>query len=255
MSLYACCIIINMGVNMKINVKNIDVNYIQYGKGKDLVLLHGWGQNIEMMRPLGDRLENNYRITIIDLPGFGESEEPKEVWSVEDYCSMVEELLEKIKVKKPTMIGHSFGGRVSIVYASRNDVDKVILFGSPCIRKEEKLSLKVRTLKFMKKVPVVNKLEGFAKKHIGSRDYKNASDMMRKILVETVNRDLSEYAKKIDAPTLLMWGDNDSEEPVENARELESIMKDAGLVVFPNSTHYAYLENIVQVVKIINEFV
>ena len=253
--LYVECIIINMGVNMKINVKNIDVNYIQYGRGKDLVLLHGWGQNIEMMKPLGDRLESNYRITIIDLPGFGESEEPKEVWSVEDYCSMVEELLKKIKVKNPTMIGHSFGGRVSIVYASRNEVDKVILFGSPCIRKEEKLSLKVKTLKFMKKVPLVNKLEGFAKKHIGSSDYKNASDMMRKILVETVNKDLSEYAKKITAPTLLMWGDNDNAEPIENARELEGIMKDAGLIVFPNSTHYAYLENIVQVVKIIKEFV
>jgi len=248
-------VIINMGVNMKINVKNIDINYIQYGKGKDLVLLHGWGQNIEMMKPLGDKLEDKCKITIIDLPGFGESDEPKEVFSVEDYCLVVEEILKKLKIKKPTMIGHSFGGRVSIVYASRNDVDKLILFGSPCIRHGEKLSLKVRTLKFMKKVPVINKLEGFAKKHIGSRDYKNASEMMRKILVETVNKDLSDYAKKIDAPTLLMWGDNDLEEPVENAQELEKIMKDAGLIIFPNSSHYAYLENLNQVVKIIKEFV
>lgn len=244
-----------MGVNMRINVKNIDVNYIQYGKGKDLVLLHGWGQNIEMMKPLGDKLEDKYKITIIDLPGFGESEEPKEVFSIEDYCVVIEEIIKKLKIKKPTMIGHSFGGRISIVYASRNEVDKLILFGSPCIRHEEKMSLKVRTLKFMKKVPVVNKLEGFAKKHIGSRDYKNASDMMRKILVETVNKDLSDYAKKIDVPTLLMWGDNDLEEPVERAKELEMIMKDAGLIVFPNSSHYAYLENLNQVVKIIKGFV
>lgn len=244
-----------MGVNMKINVKNIDVNYIQYGKGKDVVLLHGWGQNIEMMKPLGDKLEDNYRITIIDLPGFGESEEPKDVFDVNDYCMVVEEILKKLKVNRPTMIGHSFGGRVSIMYASRNDVDKLILFGSPCIRYEEKLSLKVRILKFMKKVPIVNKLEGFAKRHIGSRDYKNASDMMRKILVKTVNKDLSECAKKVDAPTLLIWGDNDLEEPLERAQELEKIMKDAGLIVFPNSSHYAYLENLNQVVKIIKEFV
>jgi pimeloyl-ACP methyl ester carboxylesterase len=107
----------------------------------------------------------------------------------------------------------------------------------------------------MKKVPVINKFEGFAKKHIGSRDYKNASEMMRKILVETVNKDLTEYAKKITAPTLLIWGENDTEEPVERAKELEGIMSDAGLIVFPNSTHYAYLENIVQVIKIIKEFV
>ena len=244
-----------MGVNMKINVKDIEVNYIQYGKGKDLVLLHGWGQNIEMMKPLGDRLEDSYRITIIDLPGFGESDEPKEVFGVEDYCVVVEEILKKLKVKKPTMIGHSFGGRVSIIYASRNEIDKLILFGSPCIRHEEKLSLKVKTLKTLKKVPGLNKLENFAKKHIGSRDYKNASEMMRKILVETVNKDLTNYAKMIESPTLLIWGDNDLEEPVENAQELEKIMKDAGLIVFPNSSHYAYLENINQVVKIIKEFV
>ena len=62
---------------MKIKIKDIDVNYIQYGKGKDIILLHGWGQNIEMMKPIGDNLANNYRITIIDFPGFGESEEPK----------------------------------------------------------------------------------------------------------------------------------------------------------------------------------
>lgn len=244
-----------MGVNMKINIKNIDINYIQYGKGKDLVLLHGWGQNIDMMRPLGDRLDKDYRITIIDLPGFGDSDEPKEVWNVDDYCCMLEELLRELKIVKPTLVGHSFGGRLSIVYASRNEVDKLILFGSPCVRKEEKLSMKVKILKFMKKVPIINGLEDFAKRHIGSRDYKNASRMMRKILVETVNKDLSEYAEKIVAPTLLIWGDNDTEEPVENARALEKLMKDAGLIVFPNSSHYAYLENIIQVVKIIKEFV
>ena len=62
---------------MKITVNNLNINYIQYGKGKDIVLLHGWGQNIEMMKPLGDYFSDNYRITILDLPGFGKSDEPK----------------------------------------------------------------------------------------------------------------------------------------------------------------------------------
>ena len=91
------------------------------------------------------------------------------------------------------------------------------------------------------------------KKYIGSRDYKAASPMMRQILVNTVNEDLSEYAKKIEEPTLLIWGDNDTEEPVEEARKLEKIMIDAGLVVLPGS-HYAYLENLHQVINIINTF-
>ncbi len=243
-----------MGVNMRITVKDTEVNYIQYGKGKDIILLHGWGQNIEMMKPLGDKLEDKYRITIIDFPGFGDSPEPKEVYKVNDYCEVVEELVKALKIKKPALIGHSFGGRVSIMFASRNEVDKLILFGSPCFHKEEK-SLKLQALRTLKKVPGINKLEGFAKKHIGSRDYKNASEMMRKILVEVINEDLEEYARRIKCPTLLMWGDNDLEVSVEDARKMEKIIDDAALIVFPNSSHYAYLENLDQVVKIIKEFV
>lgn len=239
---------------MTINIRNININYIQYGSGSDVVLLHGWGQNIAMMKPIGDRLQKNHRITILDFPGFGESEEPKTALTVYDYCEILEELLKKLKVKKPVIMGHSFGGRIAIIYASRNEVEKVVLFGSPCIRKEVKPSLKLRMLKSLKKIPGINKLEGFAKNHMGSRDYKNASEIMKKILVNVVNEDLSECAKKINVPTLLIWGDRDTEAPVEDAKELEKIILDAGLIVLPNSTHYAYLENLPQVINILNNF-
>ena len=239
---------------MRINVKSIDINYIQYGEGKDIVLLHGWGQNIEMMKPLGEKLSKKFRITILDLPGFGESSEPTTSLTIYDYNDILEEFLEKLKIKNPILIGHSFGGRISIVYASKNKVEKLVLFGSPCIVREKKPSVKVKFLKFMKKVPLINKLEGFAKKHIGSRDYKSASDMMRKILVNTVNADLSANCKKIKCPTLLIWGENDTEVSVEEAQEIEKMIDDAGLIVLPNSTHYAYLENLGQVVNILNNF-
>lgn len=239
---------------MTINIRNININYIQYGSGSDVVLLHGWGQNIAMMKPIGDRLQKNHRITILDFPGFGESEEPKTALTVYDYCEILEELLKKLKVKNPVIMGHSFGGRIAIIYASRNEVEKVVLFGSPCIRKEVKPSLKLRMLKSLKRIPGINKLEGFAKNHMGSRDYKNASEIMKKILVNVVNEDLSECAKKINVPTLLIWGDRDTEAPVEDAKELEKIIPDAGLIVLPNSTHYAYLENLSQVINILNNF-
>ena len=244
-------------MKLNINDTDIDVNYIEYGnkKGKPIVLLHGWGQNIEMMKPIGDRLQEKYNIIIIDLPRFGDSPEPKRGLDIYDYNKVVEEVLNNLKINNPTMIGHSFGGRISIIYASRNQVDKVILFGSPCVRKEKKLSLKVRTLKALKKVPVLNKLEGFAKKHIGSRDYRAASPIMRDILVKTVNEDLSMCAKNITAPTLLIWGENDYEVTIDEAKETESLIKDSALIVLPNSTHYAYLENINQVINIINEFI
>ena len=234
-------------------VHNTNVNYIQYGRGKDIVLLHGWGQNIEMMQFLGDPLSNSYRITILDFPGFGESEEPQEVWNITDYANMLHELLTKLKIENPTLIGHSFGGRVAIRYAAQYPVEKLVLFGSPCVITKKKQPLKVKALKAAKKLPGMKKIAEIAKNYIGSRDYKAASPMMRNILVQVVNEDLSDYAKKITAPTLLILGDQDTEAPVEEAKLLEKLLKDGALIILPG-THYAYLENLNQVVNIINKF-
>lgn len=239
---------------MKIKVKNVLVNYIQYGEGKDILLLHGWGQNIEMMKILGDNFSNRFRITILDFPGFGESSEPEEVWSIKDYSDMLEEFIKELDIKKPIIMGHSFGGRVAIRYSSNHPIEKLVLFGSPCIRHNTELPLSVKILKGIKKLPGMDKIGEFAKNFIGSRDYKAASPVMRQILVNVVNEDLSSFAKDIEEATLLIWGEQDTEAPVEDAKELEGIMIDAALIVLPG-THYAYIENLGQVVNILNNFI
>lgn len=248
--MYAIIIVVKY---MKIKIKNTLVNYIQYGKGKDIILLHGWGQNIEMMKPIGDNLAENFKITIIDFPGFGESEEPKEAWNISMYAEMLGELVKKLNIKKPIIMGHSFGGRVAIRYSANNPIEKLVLFGSPCIRIQQKQPLKVQILKKIKTLPGMEKIGEYMKKYIGSRDYKAASPMMRQILVNTVNEDLSNYAKKIEEPTILVWGEDDTEAPVLEAKMLESIMPDAALIILPG-THYAYLENLGQVLNILNSF-
>lgn len=239
---------------MKKNIRNIDINYIQYGSenGKNIVLLHGWGQNIEMMKPLGDRLQD-FHITIIDFPGFGESSEPKSSLTIYDYVEILEEFLEELNIHKPILIGHSFGGRVAILYASRNSTEKLVLFGAPCVRHERR-SLKEKVLKSIKKMPGMNKIGEYAKKYIGSNDYRKASPIMRETLVNVINEDLSSYAKKIQCPTLLIWGTNDTEAPIEEAKELETILVDGGLVELPGLSHYAYLEALPQVINILNNF-
>lgn len=232
-----------------------DINYIQYGndKGKDIVLLHGWGQNIEMMKPLGDLLADNYHITIIDLPGFGKSKEPATILDVGDYTEIVHDLLKSLKVVKPTLIGHSFGGRISIRYGASYDVEKLVLCGAPCVKTKKELTLKEKMLKSVKKLPGMEKLADIAKNYIGSTDYKNASPMMRDILVKVVGEDLSEYAKKIKVPVILIWGEYDEAVPLEEGRMLEKLLSDGAMIVLPG-THYVYLENLYQVGAIINKF-
>ena len=238
------------------NINGINVNYLDFGnpKGRTIVLLHGWGQNIQMMQMLGEPFKKDFRIVVIDFPGFGSSEEPKEVMNVSDYTKLVEDLLKKLKIKKPILVGHSFGGRVSVKFASRCEVEKVILL-SPALRGHDKKGLKTKILKFLKKVPVIKNLEGWAKNHIGSRDYKAASPIMKQVLVETVNEDLSEDAKKIKAPTILIYGDYDSEVPTEDTLEYERLIKDCGLILYEGCTHFAYLERLNQTINIINNFI
>ena len=151
------------------------------------------------------------------------------------------------------MMGHSFGGRIAIVYASKYKVNKLVLFGSPCVRHEYK-SLKQSVFKAMKKIKILNPLVNIMKKHVGSEDYRNASPLMRDILVKTVNQDLSENALKIKCPTLLIWGDNDQAVPVSEAKELDNLLSDSALIVLPG-THYCYLENLNQVVNILYNFI
>ena len=234
-------------------IRNVKINYKQYGKGEDVVLLHGWGQNIEMMKPLGDGLSDHYRVTIIDLPGFGLSKEPVYAYTIFDYTEVLHDLLKELKIDNPIMMGHSFGGRISIVYASKYKVNKLVLFGSPCVRHEYK-SFKQSMFKALKKVKIFNPIVNVMKKHVGSEDYRNASPLMREVLVKTVNQDLSENAKKIKCPTLLIWGENDVAVPVSEAKELDNLLIDSALIVLPG-THYCYLENLNQVINILYNFI
>ena len=240
--------------NMLIN--DIEVHYERYNEeaGNTLVFLHGWGQNIEMMMPVAKPFIQNHDIILLDLPGFGKSGDLKEPWEVEDYVELLHQLLNNLQVKKPTLIGHSYGGKISLLYASKYEVEKLVLFGSPFKKEIQKESLKLKTLKVLKKVPGLNKFEEFAKKHIGSTDYRNASPILRETLVKTVNLDITEEVKKIKAPTLLIWGTNDEAVSIERAYELEKLIPDAGLVVYENATHYAYLENLGQTINVLKSF-
>ena len=231
-----------------------DINYIRYGNNKNrtIVMLHGWGQNIEMMKFIGDKLDED--VLIIDLPGFGKSKEPDTVLSIYDYANLVHDLISNLKIKNIILIGHSFGGKIALAYASKYKVEKLVLLASPFKSKENKINIRTKVLKKLKKVPGLNKLEEFAKKHIGSTDYKNASGIMREILVKHVNLDITEDVKKITCPTLIIWGDNDECVPLSDGKLLEKLIKNSGLIVFEGCTHYAYLERLDQLIRILNEF-
>ncbi|MBQ8901521.1 MAG: alpha/beta hydrolase [Bacilli bacterium] len=237
-------------------MNNLKVNYEFTDNKSDitLILLHGWGQNIEMMKPIGDKYKDNFNILILDLPGFGKSEEPPFSWTIDDYVELVHDFVKKLKLKRIVLIGHSFGGRVSLLYASKYKCDKLICLASPYCPEVTKLPLKNRIYKKLKKIPVLNIVAKLLQKNVGSSDYRNASEVMRGVLVKAVNYDLTEFVKKIECPTLLVWGDLDTAVPYKRAYELQNLIKDSGVVLYNGATHYAYLERLTELILVLDNF-
>lgn len=235
-------------------VNDININYIKYGNNKKdtVVLLHGWGQNIDMMKPIGNYLEQDYQILIIDLPGFGNSEEPKYAWSLLDYVKSIREILLKEKIENPIMMGHSFGGKLALLYASIYDVKKLVVFASP-VNHNHKVSLKSKMLKQIKKLPLMDKLGEKMKNHMGSTDYRKSSPIMREILVNHISTDIYDDLANIKASTLIVWGENDITVSPNVAYEIDNAIPDSGVVLLPG-THYAYLENLNRVIDILYKF-
>lgn len=236
------------------NIK--DINYLDYGTNNEgvIVLLHGWGQNTEMMDMLGRPFADRFRIINIDLPGFGKTPEPPVPWTVEDYAKKINDLLKYLKIKDPILVGHSFGGRIAICYAAKYGASKVVLLSSPFRPGKAKVSIKVKIYKFIKKIVFLKPLARYLRNKWGSTDYKNASEITRGTLVKVVNEDLSDYAKQIKAPVLLIYGKEDKDVPIEEARDLEKLIEDCGLIEYENAHHYAYLEKLNDTLAILNNF-
>lgn len=245
---------------MKIEIENYTINYETQGEGEDVVVLHGWGYDITLLERLKNALSDSYRVTLIDLPGHGGSNEPEKPITVYDYADIVEKTLDKLNIKSAYFMGHSFGCRLSIIIASRNPqrVKRMVLCGAAGIRDKRtfKYYVKVYTYKigkFFLKTFNPKKFEEW-KKNKGSEDYKKLSDTMKATFSNIVNEDLSYLLNKIQAPTFLVWGENDTATPLYMAEIMEKNIPDCAKAVYMGRTHYAFLEELPRTVAIVKTF-
>lgn len=232
-----------------IAIQNVKVNVTRAGKGEPaVVLLHGWGQNQYMMKFLQDHLCETHTVINLDLPGFGESEEPPQVWRVADYAEFLHELLERLHITRVVIIAHSFGARVALRYAACYPVEQMILTGAAGIRPARGVMyhIRVKTYKLLKRLHMAPSM--------GSEDYQNASPIMKGVLVTSVEDDLRPLLKDIAVPTLLVWGEKDSATPLWMGRVMEREMPQAALVVLPKEDHFAYFHCSMQFCRIVDAF-
>lgn len=235
-----------------IDIKGLRLHYDVTGPehGPAVILMHGWGCSHKTVRSIAALLEGAMRVYNIDLPGHGQSDEPTDVWGVEDFTDLIEEFARRVGAENPVLIGHSFGGRICMIMGSRFPTNKIILVDAAGIKPKRPLSwyFKVYSYKAVKRLAkllgkrtgqtLIDRWRGRA----GSADYNNSTPMMRAIMSRTVNEDLSGYLPSITAPTLLIWGEEDTATPMWMARKIESLVPDSGIVSFPRAGHYSFLD-------------
>lgn len=250
---------------MYIELHGMKIFYDFAGEGNTIVLMHGWGGQVDSFKPVFDYLSKSYKVYVFDFPGFGKSDLPPEAWGTEEYGKFVMKFFEALNIVKANIVAHSFGGRIAIWLAANfpEIVNKLVLIDSAGIR--PKRTFKYRTKALIAKsgkrlflVPIFGKYGGSLLNHlyrlVGSKDYQQQTGIMRSTLVKVVNEDLRSLLPKILAPTLLIWGENDKDVPLSSARIMEKGIKDAGLVVFKNAGHFSYLDRFTDFCLIVSKF-
>ncbi len=246
------------------------IHYEEQGQGSHrVVLLHGWGCDTKLMKPIADALSGEMRVLSLDFPGHGQSGRPPEPWGVPEFASATRKLLEQLDFLPCSVIAHSFGGRVTIQLASEAPAlfEKLVLTGAAGIRPPQTEEGRRRSEQYrrlrklcdgLKKARIFGKLperlEEQLRRKYGSRDYNALDAEMRKTFVKVISLDLTDRLSQIQQPTLLLWGDRDTETPLWMGQKMEKLIPDAGLVVLEGGTHFAYLEQAPRFTAIVRHF-
>ena len=253
---------------MNFEHNGVKLYYELSGEGEqNVLLLHGWGGSTQSWLPVARDLSAKKRVINLDFPGFGKSSEPPVPWSVTEYKDTVLALLNDLKIEKTELIAHSFGGRVALMLNEARPalVTRQVLTGCAGLIDTETANnggaLHALTRLYDNNVSRkllgekgVNKIKNLVRSHFGSEDYKNASPMMRECFQRVVKQDLGYCLKSVKAPTLLIWGRNDTATPLWMGQRMEKEMADAALIVFENSGHFAYLEQYARFIAIVKQF-
>jgi pimeloyl-ACP methyl ester carboxylesterase len=186
----------------------------------------------------------------VDLPGFGESNNPPTAWGTVEYAELVRELMDALGLHTAAVIGHSFGGRVAIRLAVGHPerVTKLVLVNCAGIRPKRKPKYYAR-FALAKLGKAAERFGGRAGARLRARilertasaDYLSAG-ALRGTFVRVVNEDLRDQLPHVAVPTLLIWGDQDRATPLVDGKLMETLIPDSGLVVFKGAGHYSYVD-------------
>lgn len=210
-----------------------------------IIILHGWSLSGKTFFPLAEELvKHGYQVFVPDLPGFGSSLLPSKSLSLSDYADFLEDYILEKKLKSPALIGHSFGGRVSLKYLQMHpkSVRALILSGTPGYSpvSRKKLIFFIHLAKVGGAIfsfPVLSFFQDTIRRLyyyvVGARDFYRADGVMRETFKSVVAEELVTPMQSVSVPCLLLWGEEDTLVPVSVAEKMRQTIPGAKLVVLP----------------------
>ena len=244
-------------------ISGLNVNYKVAGQGEVLLILHGWNSSSDSWVDVISGLsKKGYKIICPDLPGFGKSLPPAKSWSVDDYKNWVIDFMVFLEIKEFFLLGHSFGGRVSIKLCAVDSgaIKKLILCNSAGLI--VKPSIKTKILMFLGRTgkrafsnsPVNIFFRNIFYFLIRKRDYVKTKGVMKATMRKVIAEDLERYLSYIRAETLIIWGGKDKMVPLSYAYVFEKHIKKSKLAVMPSVGHSPQLEEPEKLIELIAKF-
>jgi pimeloyl-ACP methyl ester carboxylesterase len=218
-----------------------------WGHGPATVLaLHGWRRtHADFAAALESCGEAGLSVVALDLPGFGATPEPPTPWGSGEYAQALVALFEEpgTLADQVIVVGHSFGGRVAVPLATLvpDRIERLVLTGVPLLDREGRRARPASAYRIVRRLHRLglvgdDRLEAMKDKY-GSPDYRASQGIMRDVFVKVLADQYAEDMAAIRCPVDLLWGEADTEVPIEVAERAEGIFPSARLFGLPGVGH------------------
>lgn len=238
------------------------IRYADVGKGKVIVLLHGFLESLEIWFGNGfaNTLAKKFRVIVIDLPGHGKSESIGYVQKMERMADIVKDVMDELRLRRYVMVGHSMGGYVALAFAEKysENLRGLCLFHSSALPDSEEKKLdRDRAIKIVKRDPAkyTNALVMNLFAVANHKYFKKEINWVRRMAAKTkkqgivsslegmkIRRNREIILKFAKFPVLFIAGTRDNVIPFKAIEKQSGLPKKSRLLALERVGHMGFLE-------------
>ena len=213
---------------------NISYEIHHHDKKREIVFLHGWGSNKEIMRNAFLKYLPEFKHIYIDMPGFGNSD-IKNPLDTREYANIMSVFLDSINTSKAIIFGHSFGGKV----AALMNPEVLVLLSTAGILNKKPLKTKAKILTYKLLKPIAQKS---LYKLFATKDVSGMSQVMYETLKKVVDEDFEPIFAAFQNKACVYWGRDDAAVPLWNGEKITALIKNSKMRVYEGD-HFFFLKN------------